>query len=123
MPLLYPTQGTLTSVFHQQLPLSPPSQERVASKRTKYQARSDLYPAYSVVEDAKVKANTLGNEASKEFSKASSKAQAKAGHIELYTAKYYAACTFGGLMACVCSTTLAKICDTDCTGRVLLTPL
>jgi solute carrier family 25 (mitochondrial phosphate transporter), member 3 len=37
----------------------------------------------------------------KEFSKASNAAQAKAGKIELYSAKYYAACTFGGIMACV----------------------
>jgi solute carrier family 25 phosphate transporter 3 len=31
----------------------------------------------------------------------SEKAQAKAGGIELYSAKYYAACTVGGILACV----------------------
>lgn len=43
----------------------------------------------------------LSDEAVKEYEKASAKAQEKAGKIELYSAKYYAACTFGGLLACV----------------------
>lgn len=68
---------------------------------TRYQARPELYGAFSVVEDAKEKVQKAGSEASKEFEKASAKAQAKAGNIELYTPKYYAACTFGGLLACV----------------------
>ncbi|KAF5675005.1 mitochondrial phosphate carrier 2 [Fusarium heterosporum] len=69
--------------------------------RTPYQARTELFPAHSsVVEDAKGKAKQLSAEATAEFEKASAKAQAKAGHIELYSGKYYAACTFGGLMAC-----------------------
>ena len=70
-------------------------------KHTKSQARADLYPAWSVADDAKAKASQLSNEATKEFEKASAKAQAKAGKIELYSPKYYAACTFGGLLACV----------------------
>jgi solute carrier family 25 (mitochondrial phosphate transporter), member 3 len=37
----------------------------------------------------------------KEFEKASSKVQAKTGGIELYSAKYYASCTLGGILACV----------------------
>lgn len=49
----------------------------------------------------KSKAGALSNEAQKEIAKASSAAQAKTGQIELYSAKYYAACTFGGLVACV----------------------
>lgn len=72
-----------------------------SSKQTPAPVKHDLYTAWSVVDDAKNKANTLSAEATKEFEKASAKAQAKAGHIELYTAKYYAACTFGGLLACV----------------------
>ncbi len=68
---------------------------------TRYQARPELYGAFSVVEDAKEKVQKVGSEATKEFEKASAKAQAKAGNIELYTPKYYAACTFGGLLACV----------------------
>ncbi|OAA61000.1 mitochondrial phosphate carrier protein [Niveomyces insectorum RCEF 264] len=62
--------------------------------------RPELCVAYSVVDDAKGKAQKLSAEATREFEKASSAAQAKAGTIELFSGKYYAACTFGGLMAC-----------------------
>jgi len=106
MPRLFPNQDTLHSVFQPATPLGrsrAPSAirtVRVESKRTPLEARSDLYTAWSVVDDAKNKANALGAEATKEFEKASAKAQAKTGHIELYSAQYYAACTFGGLLAC-----------------------
>lgn len=70
-------------------------------KRTPLEARTELYATWSAIDDVKDKANKLSTEAAKEFEKASAKAQAKTGHIELYTAKYYAACTFGGLLACV----------------------
>jgi len=72
----------------------------LSSDRTPLQAQNELYTAWSVVDDAKNKANALSAEATKEFEIASAKVQAKAGHIELYSAKYYAACTFGGLLAC-----------------------
>jgi solute carrier family 25 phosphate transporter 3 len=101
MPLLFPTQGTLHDVFHTSMPFGQAAPQQVGVKRTSQQARSELYTAWSVVDDAKNKANALSAEATKEFEKASSKAQAKAGKIELYSAKYYAACTFGGLLACV----------------------
>lgn len=68
------------------------------NRATPYQARTDLYPAYSTIED---KAKKLSAEATAEFNKASAAAQAKTGKMELYSGKYYAACTFGGLMACV----------------------
>lgn len=68
------------------------------SKATPYQARMDLYSAYSTVED---KAKKLSAEATAEFNKASQAAQTKTGTIELFSGKYYAACTFGGLLACV----------------------
>ena len=57
--------------------------------------------AFSAAEDAKGKAQALSAEAQREIQKASSAARAKTGEIELYSAKYYAACTFGGLIACV----------------------
>jgi solute carrier family 25 phosphate transporter 3 len=103
MPFLFPSQGTLHDVFHTSVPfgrreVSPPLPN---PKRTPLQARTELFPTWSVVDDAKKKADALSAEAAKEFEKASAKAQAKAGHIELYSAKYYAACTFGGLLACV----------------------
>jgi len=46
------------------------------------------------------RANKLSEEASQELAKASAKAQKKVGGIELYSPKYYAACTLGGLLAC-----------------------
>lgn len=59
------------------------------------------FPAWSAVEDIKSKAEAAGNAAGKDFQLASNKVQAKTGHIELYSAKYYATCTLGGLLACV----------------------
>jgi solute carrier family 25 phosphate transporter 3 len=78
-----------------------PQNKPNASGPTPYQARLELYPAYSIVDDAKNKAHKLSAEAAKDFEAASQKAQAKAGKIELYSGKYYAACTFGGMLACV----------------------
>jgi solute carrier family 25 (mitochondrial phosphate transporter), member 3 len=100
MPLLFPTQDILHDVFHSSTPFGR-LQRPAEPRRTPLQARSNLYPAWSVVDDAKAKANALSAEATKEFEKASAKAQAKAGHIELYSPKYYATCTLGGLLACV----------------------
>lgn len=104
MGLLFPSQDTLHSAFHpairSSIPKSQP-QKLAQPKRSSLDARAELYTTWSVVEDAKNKAGKLSAEASKEFELASEKAKAKAGHIELYSAKYYAACTFGGLLACV----------------------
>jgi solute carrier family 25 (mitochondrial phosphate transporter), member 3 len=97
MSYLYPRQETLQRAFGS--PLAPRSRQQ--STPTPYQARPELYGAWSAVDDAKNKAQKLSAEATKEFEKASSKAQAAAGKIELYSAEYYAACTFGGIMACV----------------------
>lgn len=100
MPLFFPTQATLRNTFNPAMPLSM-AQSPAEPQKTPLQARPELYTAWSVVDDAKKKAHDLSAEATKEFDKASAKAQAKAGKIELYSAKYYAACTFGGLLACV----------------------
>lgn len=99
MPIVFPTQGTLQEVFAPQYPYSRPKTQPAPPKRSPV-GRS-VFPAWSAVEDAKSRASALSDEAVKEFEKASQKAQAKAGHIELYSFKYYAACTFGGLLACV----------------------
>jgi solute carrier family 25 (mitochondrial phosphate transporter), member 3 len=96
MSHLYPRQETLQSVFS-----NPILSSRSRGGASPYQARSELYGAWSVVDDAKNKAQKLSAEAAKEFEKASAKAQSKTGKIELYSGKYYAACTVGGLMACV----------------------
>lgn len=63
--------------------------------------RPELCVAYSIVDDAKGKTRKLSAEAAAEFEKAASAAKAKPGGIELYSGTYYAACTFGGLLACV----------------------
>lgn len=93
MSPLHPSKDALQGNFYSPF---------LVKTRSPYQACTELFPAHSsVVEDAKGKAKQLSAEATAEFEKASAKAQAKAGHIELYSGKYYAACTFGGLMACV----------------------
>ncbi|KAG6032055.1 hypothetical protein E4U19_007760 [Claviceps sp. Clav32 group G5] len=93
MSPLFPRPETLQGSIYSPL-------ERKASKTTPWQARTEFYGAHSMVEDAESKAKKLGAGASKKLDKASSATQAKAGHIELYSGKYYAACTFGGLLAC-----------------------
>lgn len=103
MPLLFPSQHTLHDAFHPAIPFGrrPATFEMsLPAKRTPLQARAELFPTWSAIDDAKNKASALSAEAAKEFDKASAKAQAKTGHIELYSAQYYAACTFGGLLAC-----------------------
>lgn len=97
---MLPTLSTLSqafagcSILPQRLP---DSQSRTPSR---WAAQSELYPAWSATEDAKNKAASIGHAAVAEFEKASHKAQDKAGRIELYSPKYYAACTFGGILAC-----------------------
>ncbi|KAL2064948.1 hypothetical protein VTL71DRAFT_4088 [Oculimacula yallundae] len=103
MPLLFPSQATLHSVFHpanSSVRRDTSFEDAFPRQRTPLEARAELYPTWSTIDDAKNKASALSSEAAKEFEKASAKAQAKAGTIELYSAKYYAACTFGGLLAC-----------------------
>ncbi|KAI0137079.1 mitochondrial carrier domain-containing protein [Xylariales sp. AK1849] len=96
MASLFPSQYALHQIFG-----SPSNPKKQAVPRaTPYQARPELYGAFSVVDDAKNKAKKLSSEAQAEFDKASKTAQAKTGKIELYSGQYYAACTFGGLLAC-----------------------
>ena len=52
------------------------------------------------MDDAKNKAAKLSDAAMAEVEKATSKASGSSGKIELYSPKFYAACTFGGLLAC-----------------------
>jgi len=102
MPLL-PTAQAVQATFFPASPIASfvsAKQSPHSAPRTRYQAREELYRAWSSVDDVKATASKVGGVAAKEFEKASSAAQAKTGKIELYSAKYYAACTFGGLMAC-----------------------
>jgi solute carrier family 25 (mitochondrial phosphate transporter), member 3 len=104
MPLLFPTQGTLHDVFHPAIPYGRQvgglrRAPAPAPKRTPLQARSEQYPAWSVVDDGKNKANALSAEATKEIAKATG--QTKPKGIEMYSGSFYVACTTGGLLACV----------------------
>lgn len=94
MSHLYPRHEVLQKTFPNQ---SQGGLKAQPNRATPFQARMDLYSAYSVVDKSK----KLSAEATAEFNKASATAQAKTGQIELYSGKFYAACTFGGLMACV----------------------
>lgn len=104
MAPLFPRHDAFTQCFTSPLTSAPKqgSQAPAPDQPTRWQARPELYgAAYSTIDNVKDKAQKISTEATKEFEKASAKAQAKAGTIELYSGKYYAACTFGGMMACV----------------------
>ena len=94
---MLPSESTVANIFGSQHPLGPHNlrpQLSVSSKRQPFQA-------WSVIEDTKQKTDAVAKEAAREFDLASQKTQAKTGKIEPWTGKYYAACTFGGLLACV----------------------
>ena len=101
MPLVFPNQTLLSDVFSAQSPYGHSMKRAVPQTRSTSSALSDFYPAWSAVDDIKHKAEHLSEEAQREIQKASQAARAKAGNIELYSPKYYAACTLGGLLACV----------------------
>ena len=82
--------------------LDPSAQQHSPGRSTPLQARPELFPYASIIDDGKNKVQRAGKEAAREFDVLSDKAQARTGRIELYSSKYYAACTFGGLMSCVC---------------------
>ncbi|OTA84561.1 hypothetical protein M434DRAFT_400402 [Hypoxylon sp. CO27-5] len=99
MSYLFPNQHILHQSFGS--PLNQRVRTSPASKPTPFQARPELYAAYSVVDDAKNKAQQLSSEAQKEFDKAGDAAKGSTPKkLELYTPTFYAAATFGGLLAC-----------------------
>ncbi|KAJ6178474.1 hypothetical protein N7519_008935, partial [Penicillium mononematosum] len=63
-------------------------------------AKNRPFTAWSALDDVKTKADSIAHEASREFDVASHKAQEKTGKIEPGSLKYYAACTYGGMLAC-----------------------
>ncbi|PSN69586.1 mitochondrial carrier [Corynespora cassiicola Philippines] len=97
---MFPSQASLHHAFAGSLPAPQRVPDAPSRTPSKWLARHELYPAWSAADDAKNKAAKLSDAAVAEFEKASHKAQDKAGKIELYSAKYYAACTVGGIMAC-----------------------
>ena len=98
--MLFPTLTAMNEVFSSRHP-STASRSQESTPKSLQSRNAPYFPIWSVAEDAKSKANALSEEAQRELQKASAAAQAKTGQIELYSTKYYAACTFGGLVACV----------------------
>lgn len=88
MQSLFPSASALSATFGHATPYGLKKQHSAPSSRP---ARSELYSAWSVTEDAKQKATQLSDAAAKEFEKASSIAQAKTGKMELYSPQFYAA--------------------------------
>ena len=96
--------NSIISTFAAQHPLSVlAKQQQFASEEPLQSAskRREPFPAWSAIDDVKKTADAIAHEAAREYNVASHKAQEKAGKIELWTPKYYAACTFGGMLACV----------------------
>ncbi|KAK1988758.1 mitochondrial carrier domain-containing protein [Colletotrichum cereale] len=103
MSFLYPRTDALKGCFSSPLSAAEDAGAPIRRRQqpSRYQARPELYGAFSTVDDVKGKTKQLSAEAAAEFDKASAKAQSAAGgKIELYSGKYYAACTVGGLLAC-----------------------
>ena len=94
---LFPNHTALYQAFTPTSPYYKP-----APKPTEHPQKRPIFSTWSAAESAKGKAVELSQAAQKEYEKASQKAQAKVGGIELYSGKYYAACTVGGILACVC---------------------
>ncbi|PLB38379.1 putative mitochondrial phosphate carrier protein [Aspergillus candidus] len=96
---MLPPESIVTSVFSSQHPLGR-SAERSHRSEVAGSTRRQPFPAWSVVDETKKKADAFAHEASREFDVVSQKAQAKTGKIEPWTPKYYASCIVGGLLAC-----------------------
>lgn len=100
MPSFFPAIDILRDVFssqanYTQYPSNPPLEQHLPNA-----PKQRRFSAWSTVDNGDIK-GALSVEAQKEISQASVDARAKTGQIELYSPKYYAACTFGGLIACV----------------------
>ncbi|KAJ9615848.1 Cu/Pi carrier [Cladophialophora chaetospira] len=103
---LFPNTTALCQAFTPTSPYYKP-----APKPVEKPERRRYFPSWSAADTAKDKAIELSEKAQAEYEKASGKAQAKVGGIELYSAKYYAACTVGGILAC--GTTHAAVTPLD----------
>lgn len=95
-----PDQDTLRGVFHS------PAAAGAHQMAPRGKQMGTVFDYYSIADDAKKEAKKLSEEATREFEKASARAQKATGGIQMYSGKYYAACTMGGLLACVCLHTL-----------------
>jgi solute carrier family 25 phosphate transporter 3 len=96
---MFPSDSVILGAFNAQNPLNRPKEPKPAGAPGSI--RREPFPAWSVIDESKKKADAFTKEAAREFDVASQKAQSKTGKIEPWTPKYYAACTVGGLLACV----------------------
>ena len=99
MPSILPTPDILVGAFAQRR--SPSNSTQGEAEPRLVPKERPLFPAWSAVDDVKNTAQSVEKGVADEWNKASNKVQAKTGQIEMYSGKYYATCTFGGLMACV----------------------
>ncbi|KAH1302220.1 hypothetical protein KXX11_003165 [Aspergillus fumigatus] len=95
---MFPFDSVILEAFNAQNPLNRPKEPKQAGSAALI--RREPFPAWSVIDESKRKADAFAKEAAREFDVVSQKAQAKTGKIEPWTPKYYAACTVGGLLAC-----------------------
>lgn len=103
MPSLLPGLDTLASALTGRSAFNGNNGGVYSSGKPTTFDRTDIFQTWSVADEAKAKAKEIGNAAAKDFDKTSAAVQAKTGKIELYSGQYYAACTFGGMLACVCA--------------------
>jgi solute carrier family 25 phosphate transporter 3 len=97
---MLPSGSTVASLAAQH-PLGGMSMQKKPEQAFNAPKRREPFQAWSAIDDAKTKAASIGKEAAREFELASEKAQQKTGKIEPWSAQYYAACTVGGMLACV----------------------
>lgn len=93
MPGLFPNTS---AIYNTLLPTSP----FYKPKPVEHPQTRPIFSSWST-DSVKDKAEQVAADAAQQYEKASNKAQAKVGGIELYSGKYYAVCTVGGIMACV----------------------
>lgn len=91
MPSIFPALDNLFASY-----ISPPQQHKL----TPLEAPTHLFPTWSIGDDIKKEARHLGAEAQREMDKASVAVHKQTGEIQLYSPKYYTACTIGGILAC-----------------------
>lgn len=108
---MFPSDSA-AAIFARQHPLGrlgPQKQEQYPLPVQSAPPRREPFPAWSAIDETKKKADAFAKEAAREIDAASKKAQEKSGKIEPWSAKYYAACTIGGMMACVCRALSAQV--------------
>lgn len=101
MPGLFPPAATMASAFPSPLPLP----AAAAAQRVLPPPATEYWVA-----SASDKAPGLSTEAQRKLRDASARTRQMTGKIEMHSAKYYAACTLGGLLACVSTATPTTRC-------------